>query len=203
MRVSVLEGTSVQQVEKDGVWLADGKRLPAKVTVWAGGFVANPLARASGLAVAPGGGMRVDACLRSHSHPFVFGAGDGVFVDAPEVAPVRMGCVTAMPQAAHAADNLVRLQQGEPLRPFGFSYFFQCISLGRGRGLVQTVRPDDAPRSLFLAGRTGAFVKERVARFTMDSLHWERRWPGSYRWPGRSTPFARTVRPSLPAGSGG
>ncbi|HWH65995.1 MAG TPA: hypothetical protein VNS99_07845, partial [Gaiellales bacterium] len=58
----------------------------------------------------------------------------------------------------------------------------QCISVGRGAGTVQLSHTDDSPRSTYIGGRAGAFVKEQVCRMTVSMLRAEARKPGSYRW---------------------
>jgi hypothetical protein len=56
----------------------------------------------------------------------------------------------------------------------------QCISLGRKKGYIQLVRADDSPRRFHLAGRVGAFVKERVCRMVISGPRREASKPGSY-----------------------
>ncbi len=94
--------------------LSDGSSLPAAEALWATGVVAPPFLAASGLAVDGSGCVRVDACLRSVSHPRVFAAGDCAAL--PEPRP-KAG-VWAVRAGATLADNLLRAAQGRRLRPW-------------------------------------------------------------------------------------
>jgi NADH dehydrogenase len=181
--VELREGVTVLGAERDALILRQGP-LPTAAAVWCAGFSTSPIASRSGLPISERGQLRVDAHLRVPGHPNIFGCGDGVRA-LRDGSELRMACATAMPMAAHAADNLTSLLRGRPLRPFGFSFFIQCISLGRRRGIVQRVGPDDAPRDFFVEGGLAARLKEAVCRFTVLSLTIERRLAGTYTWPGR------------------
>lgn len=181
--VEVREGVTVLGAEREALILNEGP-IPVEAAVLCAGFTASPIAARSDLSVNDRGQLLVDAQLRLPSHPNIFGCGDGVLARRAG-KDVRMACATAMPMAAHAADNLSALLRGQPLRPFSFSFFIQCISLGRRRGIVQRVAPDDTPRDFFASGGLAARLKEAVCRFTVLSLSVERRLSGTYTWPGR------------------
>lgn len=181
----VVEHAPVARIERGWIELADGSVLPSDVTVWAGGFTgANPLAREAGLAVDASGRMLVDASLRSRSHPNVFGAGDAAL--APGLnggVKLRMACATALPMAAHASDNVLAALDGREAKPMRHRYYVQCISLGRGDGLVQRVDALDAPLPKVHTGRPAARFKELICRSTLWSLALERRMPGALTYP--------------------
>lgn len=183
MGVRLHEGARVLQVNAGEMTLDDGTTLAQDACLWAAGFSLPQVARTSGLSVNPSGQVRVDRWLRSLSHPEIYAAGDSAFIES---APLRMGCVTAMPQGAHAADNLAAHLNGHEERPFAFAFMLRCISLGRKRGLTQWVGANDQPHERIITGRKGAFVKELVCRYTFYSMGLERRWPGAYFWPGQS-----------------
>jgi NADH dehydrogenase FAD-containing subunit len=82
------------------------------------------------------------------------------------------------PQGAHAADNLAAHLNGHEARPFAFAFTLRCISLGRGRGLIQWVGANDQPHERIITGRMGAVIKEMTCRYTRYSHGLERRWPG-------------------------
>ncbi len=185
MGIALHEGVRVQQVDAAGLTFADGSTLAQDACLWAAGFSLPELARTSGLSVNAVGQVRVDRQLRSLSHPEVYAAGDSAFIES---APLRMGCVTAMPLGAHVADNLAAHLSDQPERPFGFGFVVRCISLGRRRGLVQWVRADDQPQERIINGRCGAVIKEMICLYTRYSLLLERRWPGLYRWAGQHKP---------------
>ena len=178
--VRVHEDTRVESVEPDGVRTDQGV-LAADIVVWAGSFTVHELAAKAGLAVDERGRIVVDETLRSVSHPDVYAVGDAAAVRLPG-GTHRMSCAAGMPIAAHAADVINARAAGRPAKPFRFRYLLQCVSLGRRDGLVQFVHGDDAPKERILSGRTAAFVKEQICRFTVASLKMERRHPGTYMW---------------------
>jgi NADH:ubiquinone reductase (H+-translocating) len=175
MGIIVTECTEVTRIEPNAVVTGAGERLPYDVCLYAGAFAVPELAREAGLAVNEMGQLVVDDYLRAENYPNIYGAGDATFVPG-----IRMACATAMPMAAFAADNIVADLNGKARLPFQFAYVGKCISLGRKRGLVQMLHSDDAPKDLIFTGRTGAFIKEMICRFTIFMLRMERLRPGSY-----------------------
>lgn len=183
--IQVYAHTHVQRVEAAALILGTNERLPFDACVWAGSFTAAPLAREAGLAVNAKGQMLIDPYMRSISHPEVYGAGDGAAPLEDPGAPLRMACAVALPMGAHTADNVLALLNNQPQEAFNFGYFVQCVSLGRHRGLLQFVNPDDSPQEKILTGRRGALVKEMICQFAFRSLQFERIVPGAHWWPGK------------------
>lgn len=183
--VDVVANERVVAVDDGEVVLSSGVGLCTDATVWAAGFEASPLPAAIGLAVDELGRARVDARLRTVGHDFVRAIGDAARVEAAR-RPLRMACASAMPMAAFAADDLAREIRGEAPRPFAFSWFVRCVSLGRRAGLVERLDGEDRPSSVWLDGRPGAWFKESICRFTVASIALEKTGIG-YSWPrGRS-----------------
>jgi len=182
--------------------LADGSDLAFDVCAWAGSMTAPPLAAASGLAVDPLGRLLVDETLRHPQHPQIVGAGDAV-APPPQVAShLRMSCAAALPLGAHAADVVlaaIAAAQGRatPVRPVSVGFVVRCVSLGRGRGVIQVVRADDTPRRWAFGGRIAAVTKEQVCRYTVSSLVKARARAGAY----RIVPGPAVVRTSEPSGA--
>jgi NADH dehydrogenase FAD-containing subunit len=164
---------------------------PVDLTLRADGFVGASLAADSGLAVDDAGRLLVGGDLRVPGHPRVVGAGDGVRVTGPAGAHLRMGCAVAMPLGAHAADVVLAAVEGRPPARLDAGFALQCVSLGRGDGIIQGVRPDDTARAVRLHGRPAATVKELVCRQTLRWLAGEARRPGAYRWPAGPRDLAR------------
>ena len=134
--------------------------LGADVVVWAGAFRVSDIARNAGLRVNERGQIIVDEHLRS-SDPSIFAIGDAAFCDG-----YRMSCAVALPMGAYVADFLTGATAG----PFRFAFVIQCISLGRNDGIVQFVHPDDSPKERALTGRTAAWIKELICRYTTLSV---------------------------------
>jgi NADH dehydrogenase FAD-containing subunit len=187
--VEIREGCRVAALEHDALRFADGSRWPVALSVLASGFVPAAQANELGLPASSDGRVAVDEYLRVRGLDNVFAVGDLAAPPAESVgsglATTRMGCVSAMPMGAHAADQVLRLRNGQALLPFGFRYFVQCISLGRRRGVIVSVDADDRPTGRRLRGARAALVKELVCRFVLSAIRLERLFPGLYAWPGR------------------
>lgn len=194
LNIAVHEFSPVGGVDAQAVVTTNGERIPFDVCLWAGGFTVPPLAREAGISVNNKGQISIDPYLRSLSHSHIYAVGDAAaFVEDPG-APIRMACATAEPMAAQAADNLAALLHGDEPLPMGFSYVFQCISLGRHDGLIQWVYTDDSPKESIITGRQAAIVKEFICRFAWWSVDMHRRWPQMYNWPGQVKPKAAAAR---------
>jgi hypothetical protein len=83
---------------------------------------------------------------------------------------------------AHVAGGLLADVRGARPEPFDMGFSAQCISLGRRRGYIQPVNPDDSPRRIHVAGRLGARVKEKICRRVIDAPSAESTRPGTYTW---------------------
>lgn len=179
LHIELREGVEVRSVEPDRVE-TDGAPQPFDMCVWTAGFSVSDLPARSGLAVDRNGRVLLDSMLRSISHPHVYVAGDlGTTVEPPG-DPLDMGCKSAMPMGAHVADNLVRAMRDQDERPFDWGMPFYCVSLGRQDGLIQMPKGSSHTGAI-LKGRTGAWMKETICRFTVWALHLERRGIG-YVW---------------------
>jgi NADH dehydrogenase FAD-containing subunit len=179
--VVVREGAVVDRVEAGAVVIGD-QHLPSALTVWAGGFEAAGAAIDADLSRDDRGRFRIGADLRAAGVADVFIAGDAA-APPPGLPFLRMGCASAMPLGAHAADGAIALVRGGAPQPHRFGFLLQCISLGRRRGLIQRVDARDQPIESIVSGRAGALVKELVCRSVTGSLRLARRWPGVYQWP--------------------
>jgi selenide, water dikinase len=111
--VRLERGRAVEVTARD-LALSDGRQLPAALVLWAAGPAPHPLLAPSGLHLGPAGGVRVDAELRSTSHPDVFAAGD--CADLPQAVP-KSGVYSVREGPALARNVLARLG-GAPLRPY-------------------------------------------------------------------------------------
>ncbi|MFD9082747.1 NAD(P)/FAD-dependent oxidoreductase [Streptomyces erythrochromogenes] len=183
--------TRVRAVHRGGLSTDHGE-LTGDVVVWAAAFTVPSLAAEAGLRVDERGRALVDTAMRSLSHPDVFVVGDAARVTVPGTGELRMACATAMPTGAHAAEAIDALAQGREPKPLRFRYLAQSISLGRHDGVIQPVRTDDSAHRLVITGRPAARINEWINRYTLASLHAERRRPGTYRW-------AKPLRPARSA----
>ncbi|OKK10079.1 NAD(P)/FAD-dependent oxidoreductase [Streptomyces sp. CB02400] len=162
--ITVHEQTSVTAVGADHVTTADGRSLPAAVTLWTTGFAVHPLAGATTLETTGTGRIVVDGTMRSLSHPEVYAIGDAALVQGPGDKPLRMSCASGVPTAWQAADTIAARLTGGKLPNTPMRYFNQCISLGRKEGLIQYVTADDRSVDVALTGRLAALYKELVCK---------------------------------------
>ncbi|MEU9864339.1 FAD-dependent oxidoreductase [Streptomyces sp. NPDC047971] len=162
--VTVHEHTAVEAVEPTRVIAADGRSIPAEVTVWSAGFAAHPIAAAGGLEVAGTGQIVVDRTMRSVSHPDVYAAGDSVYAIGENGRPLPMSCASAgFTNMQATAAIIARLTGGEvPLT--GLKYHGNHISLGRRDAIFQMVDGDARSKPWYLGGRTAARLKAGVLR---------------------------------------
>lgn len=162
--VEVIEHAAVTEAGESKIVLADGRALDSDLTIVTALFELPTLARDSGLAVDERGALLTDDTLISTSGPVIIGAGDAIRVGDH---PLRMSCQAATPLGAHAAETVLHLIAGTDPRPVKAKFTGQCISLGRGSGLIQLASRDDVPNSRTVRGRAAAFVKEQVCRSTL------------------------------------
>ncbi|MGC2997325.1 NAD(P)/FAD-dependent oxidoreductase [Streptomyces sp. G35A] len=162
--ITVHEHTTVTGVEAGRVTTADGRTVPAAVTVWTTGFAVHPIVRATSLEVTGTGRIVVDATMRSVSHPDVYAIGDAAMAMGPGDKPLRMSCASGTPAAWQAADAIAARLTGGKIPNVPIRYFNQCISLGRKEGLIQYVTADDRAVNAALTGRLAAVYKELVCK---------------------------------------
>jgi NADH dehydrogenase len=169
--VTLVENEQVVRVDEGRV-LTERASIATDLCLWAGGFRAPPLAASAGLPVNARGQLLVDGYLRVPGTT-IFGAGDAACITEAVGSHVHMSCKTALPMAAHAADTICALLAGTRPTRFSFRDGGICVSLGRRNGVFQTRRLDGTP-SFAMTGRSAAFLKEQVCRFTVSALKRER-----------------------------
>ncbi|GAA1632156.1 NAD(P)/FAD-dependent oxidoreductase [Catellatospora bangladeshensis] len=162
--ITVYENAAVTAVAADHVATADGRAIPAQVTVWTAGFAVHPIAAATTLQLTGTGQIQVDDTMRSVSHPDVYAVGDAALAMGPGGKPLRMSCASGVPMAWQAADAIAARLTGGKLPNIPIRYFNQCISLGRAEGLIQFVTADDQAKPSALTGRLAAAYKELVCK---------------------------------------
>lgn len=162
--ITAYEHAAVSAVADDHVATADGRAIPAAVTVWTTGFAVHPIAQATALEVTGTGQIVVDGTMRSVSHPDVYAVGDAAMAMGAGDKPLRMSCASGTPMAWQAADAIAARLTGGKLPDAHLRYFNQCISLGRREGLIQYVTADDRAVSAVLTGRLAAAYKEIICK---------------------------------------
>jgi len=172
-------GATATEVHSGSVILADGRKIASAVTIWTAGFGVPDLAARSDLSTDAAGRLLTDETLTSVDDTRILAAGDAA---APSNLPLRMSCQAAIPLGAQAANTVLSRIAGTEPKRLNQAFTGQCISLGRGGGLVQLAHLDDTVMPLYLGGRTAAKIKEAVCKGTVTFLQREARKPGSYFW---------------------
>ncbi|OIJ68407.1 NAD(P)/FAD-dependent oxidoreductase [Streptomyces mangrovisoli] len=162
--IDVQEEAAVTAVAVDGATAADGRTLPAAVTVWTTGFAVHPIAGATTLKTSETGRILVDSTMRSVSHPDVYAIGDAALAVGPQDKPLRMSCASGVPMAWQAADAIAARLTGTKVPQVSIRYYQQCVSLGRKEGLIQFVTADDQAVDRVLTGRSAAVYKELICK---------------------------------------
>jgi NADH dehydrogenase FAD-containing subunit len=168
--ITLHEHTEVASVDPTGAVTAEGRAIPAQVTVWTAGFAVHPVAAATTLQVSATGQIVVDDTMRSVSHPDVYAVGDAALAAGASGTPLRMSCASGVPTAYQAADAIAARLTGRAVPPNKIGYASQCISLGRRDALVQWVTPDDRPKPSAVTGRMAVRVKETICRAAAWSI---------------------------------
>jgi len=194
-QITIHEAARVIRVEPDGVVLGSGK-LAADIVLWAGGFIASPLARAAGVQVNAQNQMLVDPFLRSISHPNLYAVGDAASPMEEPGAPVRMSLFTAMVSGAQAAENLAALLHGQAQQPWSFAWYGQGIALGPHDAVGLAAYPSDQPWPFIVRGKWAVRIRGLFVWYLVAALAFERRWPGSFYWNGRQR-YAQQKRRQL------
>ncbi|MFF0390258.1 NAD(P)/FAD-dependent oxidoreductase [Kitasatospora sp. NPDC004615] len=162
--ITVHEHTGIEAVEPGRALAADGRAVPAEVTIWAAGFAVNPLTAASGLELAADGRILVDRSMRSVSHPDVYVAGDSAHAIGVNGRPLPMSCASAGLTATQATAAVIARLTGREAPVSALKYFGNHISLGQRDALVQMVDGAERSKSWYLGGRTAVRFKTSVLK---------------------------------------
>jgi NADH dehydrogenase len=132
LKIQVLTGAPVAEVIADGVRLADGRRIPAELVVWAAGVKAPAFLREiDGLESNRLSQLTVRPSLQTTRDDRVFAFGDcaaAPWLGTDRTVPPR--AQAAHQQASHLARELPRFLTGQPLRPYQYRDFGSLVSLG-------------------------------------------------------------------------
>ncbi|SFR29833.1 NADH dehydrogenase, FAD-containing subunit [Lentzea waywayandensis] len=168
--ITLHEHTDIASVEPTGAVTADGRAIPAQVTVWTAGFAVHPIAAATTLQVSATGQIVVDDTMRSVSHADVYAVGDAALAPGASGTPLRMSCASGVPTAYQAADAIAARLTGRQLPQNKIGYNGQCISLGRHDAVMQWVTPDDQPKPSAVTGKMAARLKELICKAAAWSI---------------------------------
>jgi NADH dehydrogenase len=125
--------TAIREVTGDAIVLDSGEKLRSDLTVWAAGVSAPPAAAQWGLPQGPGGRITVGGDLRVTGQQRIFAVGDIAL--SPE--PLAQLAQPALQMGRHAAEQIVRLEAGQPTVPFRYHNKGIMATIGRKSAVVQ------------------------------------------------------------------
>lgn len=142
--VEVCLDTKLSKVTAQGVTFEDGRSIPARTVVWTAGVKANPLAESIPGRKGRGGTVPVLPDLTLEGHPEVFVIGDLAAARSyrrrisgegseqlPQLAQV------AIQGGRHTAENIRRLLDGKPTRPFRYHNHGIMATIGRRAAVAE------------------------------------------------------------------
>jgi NADH dehydrogenase len=128
--VDVRTGAAVTRVTPGVVEIGD-QRIAAETVIWAAGVAAAPIGASLGVPVDRAGRVLVQPDLTIPGHPEVFVIGDLASLAGPSGRPLPGVAQVAMQMGAHAAHNIMRSVEGQPLRPFRYRNLGDMATIGR------------------------------------------------------------------------
>ena len=172
LNVSVYTGRRVIQVLAEGVVTADGKTIPAELTVWAAGIKAPDfLGDLAGLETNRLNQLVVDQTLRTTRDSDVFAFGDCAACPWPgHERNVPPRAQAAHQQAMHLAKMIPRRLAGKPLKPYVYRDFGSLVSLGE-YSTVGSLMGALVGGSLFIEGLFARFMYVSLYRMHLNALH--------------------------------
>jgi NADH dehydrogenase len=128
--VQVRTGEMVTSVEHGLVRTSKGV-IAAETIIWAAGVAASPLGATLGVPIDRAGRVFVNPDLTIPGHPHVFVIGDLALLNGPSGRPLPGVAQVAMQGGAHAAHNILRSIEGQPLRAFAYRNLGDMATIGR------------------------------------------------------------------------
>jgi NADH:ubiquinone reductase (H+-translocating) len=132
--IDIRVNTTIREVTRDHVLLADGTSLRSDLTVWTGGVAAAESVTAWGLPQGKNGRLLVRPDLRVQGNDRIFAAGD---IALGEDNPSPQLAQPAIQEGRHAAEQIIHLMRGEPTEPFRYHDKGTMATIGRRSAVVQ------------------------------------------------------------------
>jgi NADH dehydrogenase len=133
--VDVRTGEAVTSIDAAGVQTSRG-RIAADTVLWAAGVAASPLGATLGAPLDRAGRVLVQPDLTIPGHPDIFVIGDLASLAGDSGRPLPGVAQVAMQMGAHAAANIVRAIEGQPLRAFHYHNLGDMATIGRASAVA-------------------------------------------------------------------
>ena len=110
--------------------------IAADTVLWAAGVAASPLGATLGVPLDRVGRVLVKPDLTIPGHPDVFVIGDLASLKGPDGRPYPGVAQVAIQMGVHAAHNILRATEGQPLRPFAYHNLGNMATIGRASAVA-------------------------------------------------------------------
>ena len=138
--VDVQLDTAIAEVTPDRVILKDGRDLRSDITVWTAGVAAPPEAKGWGLPQGRAGRIEIDPDLRVKGQSRVFAIGDIGLVTA---SPTPQLSQPAIQMGRFAAEQIRRIEAGQPTQTFRYHDKGQAATIGRRSAVIELAHGPD------------------------------------------------------------
>jgi NADH:ubiquinone reductase (H+-translocating) len=135
--IDIRVNTTIREVTKDHVLLADGTSHRSDLTVWTGGVAAPGSVASWGLPQGKAGRLIVGPDLRVQGSDRILATGD---IALNEDNPSPQLAQPALQEGRHAAEQVIHLLRGEPTEPFHYHDKGTMATIGRRSAVVQLAR---------------------------------------------------------------
>jgi NADH dehydrogenase len=150
--VDVQVDTAIAEVTPDRVILKDGRDLHSDITVWTAGVAAPPEAKSWGLPQGHNGRVETGPDLRVKDQDRIFAVGDiGLVTDNPTPQLSQ----PAIQMGLHAAQQILRLEAGQPTETFHYHDKGQAATIGRRSAVIELAKGPDLTGTLAWLGWLG------------------------------------------------
>jgi NADH dehydrogenase len=150
--VDVQVDTAIAEVTPDRVILKDGRDLHSDITVWTAGVAAPPEVKVWGLPQGHAGRIETGPDLRVKGQDRIFATGDiGLATDDPTPQLSQ----PAIQMGLHAAQQILRLEAGQPTETFHYHDKGQAATIGRRSAVIELVHGPDFTGTLAWLGWLG------------------------------------------------
>jgi NADH:ubiquinone reductase (H+-translocating) len=126
--------TKIDRVEHDSVHLSDGSKLASDMTIWAAGISGPSWLAKVGLPTGRGGRLETGPDLRVTGHDRIFAAGDIGIIEGYALPQLSQ---PAIQQGRHAADQIRRIEAGQPTQPFSYKDKGIAATIGHRSAVVE------------------------------------------------------------------
>lgn len=169
--IAVLTDAKVSEVQEKAVLLANGKSIPADLTVWAAGIRAPQILGELGLPVNRLGQIIVQQNLQTEIDPDIFAFGDCAACPWPEKnSTIPPRAQAAHQQASFLLDALQKRLAGQALPTFVYRDLGSLVSLGRFDAVGNLMGPLIGS-TLFIEGILARMLYISLYRMHLVALH--------------------------------